>query len=75
MVNGLSSESVRYLLRQLVEYPYADVCRHHVAAMILSRMEEDNPDMQEDSEYRDLCVAVCSNSHGDAKALELLDNK
>lgn len=70
---GLTTHQVLHIIRRLIEYPAAEVCRHHVAALLLSALEESNPELEHDSDFVGLCEAVCINSHGDEAALQVLN--
>lgn len=71
--SGISTADVLAIIRGLSTYPYAEICRHHVGAVLLSKLEEANPSIGENPDFIELCAAVCSNSAGDGLAVKIID--
>jgi len=54
-------------VKRMVNFPFAQICRHSVALNILSLMEKHGYIIP-----NDLAKAICNGSNGDEEALEIL---
>ena len=69
----MSEQECFELLRRLLAFPHAQICRHYAAALVLEGMSKTNPRLEGDPDFIALAEAVCSDSEGDERALAIID--
>jgi len=66
----IEPRAILSLIRRLVEYPEARICRHYVASCLVEILEEYGA--RPTPEFKALAQALSDSSLGDEKALEML---
>ena len=61
-------------LKYLSIYPFALICRHAAAVELLGLMEESNPDLEKNEDFKSLCKSFFESSKGDFESLKTLEN-
>ena len=64
----VSADVILKFLNSMAQWPFATVCRHNAAGLLLSSMEESDPSLSEDPDFLRLCDAFMRSSAGDCDA-------